>query len=135
LGLLGVFSPVGSAGTTAQLQNCRQSTFKKSVKSVVFRTTLLRMSLGVTWCQNGRRVTHAHVTCSIDDMDPVTIQADSCQPQGRPVPWNGRVDGGFYASASVGFSNCVFRYGCWQSAVMNIERWLYADGGVSGSPR
>ena len=133
--LLAISLPAASANTSAQMQNCRQSTFKKSVKSVVFRSTLLRLSMGVTWCHNGARVTHAQVTCRIEDFDEVTIHVESCETQGRSVPWNGRVDGGFYAASSVSFSNCVLRYGCWQSAILDIDRWLYGDGGISRSSR
>lgn len=131
--LVGGDSPVENAESASQ--SCRQSIFKRSAKSILARSTLLRVSMTVTWCFNGRRVTKAQVTCKIDEFDRVTIQVDSCQTQGRTVPWNGYDDGGFYAQTSSAFSNCVFRYGCWQSAIMNIERWLYADGIVSRSSR
>lgn len=116
-------------------ETCRVAEATDTIKSFAFRTVLLKTKMSVSWCHNGNKITRASVTCLIEQIDRVTISIDRCQPQGSFISWQGDPRGGFYAQTSVNFSNCVFKYGCWQSGVQRIIRWFYADGTITKAPR
>ena len=138
LAVMIILSTVGlaSAGTTTtRNETCRLDRVVKENRSFVFHSLLIRLRMQVAWCYDGTKVTSSEVTCEIEKFDRVTITVESCQAQQSSIAWKGRPKGGFYAQASVNYSNCVLKFGCWQGAVLNVERWLYADGAVTTTPR
>jgi hypothetical protein len=127
--------PVHSQSESSTALTCRITKTAKKHVSAVFRTTLIRVVMTVHWCHNNTRVTRAHVTCQITDLDPVTIDPDDCQAQGHPVGWRNQPDGGFYAAVSVQYDNCAIGFGFCAHRVLNLERYYYADGGYGAGPR
>ncbi len=129
---------LGGYTDTAQAAKDRKtcSVFKavNEDKSAVFKTTLVRLQMQVSWCRDGK-VVSVGVTCKVEKFDRITITIDSCQAQGNFVPWQGNPKGAYYAQATINYSNCVLKFGCWASAQMDIVRWLYADGSILKSPR
>jgi len=125
----------GAASAAPARQTCSLSRAVVEDTSFLFHSTLLRVRLQASWCWNGKAVTRMKASCEIEKIDRVTISVDRCQPQSSPLTWRGNPSGAAYAQVSVNYSNCIFRYGCWQSAVLNIERWFYADGIIAKKPR
>lgn len=122
-----------ASATPASNQNkkvCKTSSFTREVKSFAFKSLLLRARMTVSWCWNGEAVTQMEVVCKIDKFDRVTITVSACQAQWAHQPWRGNRRGSAYAIVSVHFSNCVFKYGCWQSAVLHIERKFLSTGQI-----
>lgn len=135
-GVLGMALVVsGSASAASAQQTCSLSRAVVEDTSFLFHSTLLRVRLQASWCWDGKAVTRMKASCEIEKIDRVTISVDRCQPQTSPLSWRGNPNGAAYAQVSVNYSNCIFRYGCWQSAVLNIERWFYADGIIAKNPR
>jgi hypothetical protein len=126
---------VASAASPDKPITCRVTRVVKEARSFAFHSILLRVRLQASWCYDGERVNRMKVSCEIEAISRTTINADRCQPQSSPISWKGQPNGGAYAQVSVNFSNCIFRYACWQWAVMNVERWFYADGAVLQDPR
>lgn len=136
VGVLGAALAVaGSASAAPTQQTCSLSRVVAEDTSFLFHSILLRIRLQASWCWNGRAVTRMKASCEIEKIDRVTISVDRCQPQSSPLSWRGNPTGAYYAQVSVNYSNCLFRYGCWQSAVLNLERWFYADGIITKTPR
>lgn len=134
--LVAAIAFVATAGkaTAAPVKNketCRVSSFTHEVKSFAFKSLLIRARMTTSWCYDGKQVTEMQVVCKIENIDRVTINVETCQAQSAFQPWRGNRRGASYAIVSVHFSNCVFKYGCWQSSVLNIERKFYANGTIA----
>lgn len=115
-------------------ETCRASSFTEDVRSFAFKSLILRARMTASWCYDGQRVTKMEVVCKVVDFDRVTIAVDSCSAQYAFISWRGVRNGSAYAIVAVHYANCVFKYGCWQSAVLNIERRFFANGHLT-SPK
>jgi len=123
-----------ASGTSQQRKTCQVFRVVEEDSSAVFHSLLLRLRMQVSWCYDGKTV-KVSVTCKVEKFDRMTITIDSCQAQGNPVAWRGKENGAYYAQVSVNYSNCVLKFGCWASAQMEFERWMYADGSINKTPR
>jgi hypothetical protein len=127
-------TPPASAVGPDNRETCQILKFVKEERSFLFHSLLIRVRMQVSWCRNGQFIKRYGVTCRVEKFDQVTITVDRCQVQTNRFAWRNPV-GGMFAQVTVNYSNCVLKYGCWQNAIMAIERWFYADGMVSEGPR
>ncbi len=127
-------TPVVASSINQYRQTCQVFRVVEEDSSAVFHSLLLRLRMQVSWCWNGETV-KVSVTCKVEKLDRMTITIDSCQAQSNSAAWRGKQRGAYYAQATVNYSNCVLKFGCWASAQMDIERWLYADGSITKTPR
>lgn len=129
-----LFAAPASAETSAL--TCRLTKTAKKHDSAIFRSTLIRVRLTVSWCHNGKKVSRVNVGCQILENDPVTVDPGECQTQKGSFGWGGRPDGGAWALASVGYKNCAPPIlNLCQNRTINVELWLYADGTATKSQR
>jgi hypothetical protein len=115
---------------------CRSVLYRKTAKSVLFRTVLFRMNLEQRWCWKGARIVEASATCYSTDVD-VAVQADRCgKPQGQylATPYDFR--GGWHSIAENTYRNCLPGPGgswtCWRQSTVTLQIRAYAGGGWTG---
>jgi len=122
-------APSASATTTATSpKGCDTQEVVKTAKSFLFHNVLYKFHMKVNWCWDYPKITKFDATCFVSDTDSVTIKANDCSLQGYYYTWRGSPKGGRYEMASAKFSNCVFKYGCWQEVVNNLEIWVNGNG-------
>ncbi len=127
----------GTSSAMAQTARpkCQVNRFEATSKSFAFRSVLLKLSMTLSWCYNGKKVTSGTVTCKIEDFDRITIVVEDCQVQTSPQSWGKSPSGALYALVYVRYTNCILKFGCWQSDVKALERWAYGDGIIIDTPR
>jgi hypothetical protein len=107
---------------------CRTVTYRKTARAVLQLTILFRLNLRVYWCWKYPSVSSVTVTCTVTNVDSITIQATDCTKQGSFGYALNSSRGYHYSVGQARFKNCVFLRGCWRESLVTIEFWAYGNG-------